>query len=157
MMSSIIRKDQKGEKFGLMDEISSFSSRHHDLTDEEKCLLGEIVYRTLWSNDTIVYRDTKLAQLKKEMRPFFCRELAQRHLTDWPEVFPEELTEEVLEGSGLSDSEKRDIYPIYKIIRIESLFFSVFLRFSCFRYKNIGASRPAGADPGQDPETVPPC
>ena len=114
-LSSIIRKDQKGEKFGLMDEIASFSSRYHDLTDEEKCLLGEIVYRTLWSGNTIVYRDTKLAGLKREMRPFFCRELAKKHLTDWPEVFPKELTEEVLEGSGLSDTEKKEIYLRYRI------------------------------------------
>lgn len=113
-LSRIMEMDRKEEKFGLMKEIDSFG-RRKDLTDEERCILAEIVYRTLWAGDNIVYRDTKLAQLKRELQPFFCRELAERHLTDWPEVFPKHLAEEVLEGSDLSDERKRGIYLTYRI------------------------------------------
>ncbi|MBO4359372.1 MAG: hypothetical protein J5822_00610 [Eubacteriaceae bacterium] len=112
----IVDRDKKGERGGILEDVRLFI-RRYGATDEEKCALGEIVYRTAWGPDSIVYRDTKLKRLELELRDCFCPKLAEKHLCDWPEVFPKKLVEEVLDSCEYSESEIRDICLAYRIAR----------------------------------------
>ena len=98
----------------MKDAIDSFV-KDYDMTDEEKCALGDCV---IWLIGTwlIGDPDERSRTFTKMTEPFFCLPFAKTYLVNSRIVFPKELALQAADELKIDDRTRKEVYLRHRIV-----------------------------------------